>query len=103
MPAAMKHVVSVPWTDEERTLLRQMWANGLGPVLIGRLMGRSKYSVTKQTQTLRLPPQRPQPGLADNRKVSGSEAPPRQPRPQPLRPGARTLPPLPSEMHADER
>ena len=57
MPASMKHIVSVPWTDEERALLRQLWENGLGPVLIGRLMGRSKYSVTKQTQALqcRLP------------------------------------------------
>jgi hypothetical protein len=92
--ATMRHVVSTPWTDEERTLLRQLWENGLGPVLIGRLMGRSKYSVTKQTQTLRLPPQRPQPSFAPE---------PRQPRPQPLPRGARTLPPLPSEMHADER
>ena len=39
MPATMKHVVSVPWTDEERALLRQLWENGLGPVLIGRLHG----------------------------------------------------------------
>ena len=96
MPAAMKHVVSVPWTDEERTLLRQMWANGMGPVLIGRMLGRSKYSVTKQTQTLKLAPQRQQPGT-----VPPPE--PRQRPPQPLRPGARTLPPLPSEMHANER
>jgi len=73
MPA--KHVISVPWTDEERTLLRQMWANGMGPTLIGRMLGRSKYSVTKQTQAMHL-----------------------QQPPQPLRPGARTLPPLPSEL-----
>jgi len=90
MPASMKHVVSVPWTDEERTLLRQMWANGMGPVLIGRMLGRSKYSVTKQTQTLQLPRQRPVPGM--------TPPPPRQRPPQPLRPGARTLPPLPSEL-----
>ena len=46
MPAAMKHIISVPWTDEERTLLRQMWANGIGVHrLIGRHLGRSKYSV----------------------------------------------------------
>jgi hypothetical protein len=31
MPASMKHVVSVPWTDEERTTLRRMWENGMGP------------------------------------------------------------------------
>ena len=54
----------VPWTDEERTLLRQLWENGMGPVLIGRLMGRSKYSVTKQTQALQLPKMRQQPGAA---------------------------------------
>jgi len=94
MPASMKHVVSVPWTDEERTLLRQMWANGMGPVLIGRMLGRSKYSVTKQTQALKLPPQRPRPALAPAPQ-------PRQRPPQPLRPGAHTLPPLPSEMGHD--
>jgi hypothetical protein len=87
----MKHVVSTPWTDEERTLLRQMWENGLGPVLIGRMLGRSKYSVTKQTQMLHLPKMRQQPGEAPAPK-------PRQRPPQPLRPGAHTLPPLPSEM-----
>ena len=75
-------------------MLRQMWENGLGPVLIGRMLGRSKYSVTKQTQMLQLPKMRQQPG----------EAPPPEPRqrpPQPLRPGARTLPPLPSELTAE--
>jgi hypothetical protein len=90
MPA-MKHVISVPWSDEERTLLRQLWENGLGPVLIGRLMGRSKYSVTKQAHALHLPKMRQQPG-----EVPTPE--PRQPRPQPLPKGARTLPPLPSEL-----
>ena len=90
--ATMRHVISTPWTDEERTLLRQLWANGLGPVLIGRLMGRSKYSVTKQTQALQLPKMREQPGTSPTLE-------PRQRPPQPLRPGARTLPPLPSELH----
>jgi hypothetical protein len=90
----MKHVVSVPWTDEERTTLRRMWENGMGPTLIGKLLGRSKYSVTKQTQALHLPKMRQQPGAAPAPE-------PRQPRPQPLRPGARTLPPLPSELQHD--
>ena len=45
MPASMKHVISVPWTDEERTALRQMWENGIGCTGIGRHLGRSKYSV----------------------------------------------------------
>jgi hypothetical protein len=92
--ASVKPVVSVPWTDEERALLRQMWENGLGPVLIGRMLGRSKYSVTKQVQTLKLAPQRPQPSFAPAPE-------PRQRPPQPLRPGARTLPPLPSELTAE--
>jgi hypothetical protein len=86
----MKHVVSVPWTDEERELLRQLRANGLGPVLIGRMMGRSKYSVGKQLRKLELPVPSPSEATAPT---------PRQPRPQPLRPGARTLPPLPSELN----
>jgi len=94
MPASMKHVISVPWTDDERTLLRQMWANGMGPVLIGRMLGRSKYSVTKQTQMLQLPRQRPKPTLAPAPE-------PRQRPPQPLRPGAHTLPLLPSELTHD--
>ena len=94
MPASMKHVVSVPWSEDERTLLRQLWENGLGPVLIGRMLGRSKYSVTKQTQMLHLPKMRVQPGETPPPE-------PRAPRPQPLRPGARTLPPLPSELQHD--
>jgi hypothetical protein len=71
-----------------------MWENGHGPVLIGRMLGRSKYSVTKQTQALHLPKMRQQPG----------ETPPPEPRQrpaQPLRPGARTLPPMPSELQHD--
>ena len=89
--ASMKYVVSVPWTDAERDTLRQMWENGMGPTLIGKLLGRSKYSVTKQTQAMKLPRHRLPPGLAPTLE-------PRQAPPQPLRPGARTLPPLPSEL-----
>jgi hypothetical protein len=55
------------------------------------MLGRSKYSVTKQTQMLHLPKKRQQPGETPALK-------PRQRPPQPLRPGAHTLPPLPSEM-----
>ena len=97
--ATMRHVISVPWTDEERALLRQMWANGLGVTLLGRMLGRSKYSVAKQVRALRLGPR------------GSLVAPPAQPpgrvvlaraQPRPLAPGARTLPPLPSEMNASE-
>jgi hypothetical protein len=90
----MKHVVSTPWSDEERARLRQMWASGMGPTLIGKRLGRSKYSVTKQTQALHLPRHRLPPGLAPTPE-------PRQGPAQPLRPGARTLPPLPSELTAE--
>jgi hypothetical protein len=91
----MKHVVSVPWTDEERTTLRQMWQNGMGVTLLGRMLGRSKYSVAKQVRALRLGPR--------GGPVAPPQPPPhRQPQPQPLRPGAHTLPPLPSEMNASD-
>jgi hypothetical protein len=100
MPASMKHVISVPWTDEERTTLRRMWENGMGVTLLGRMLGRSKYSVRSEIDTLKLgprgsvvaPPERP-PG-----RVVLARA-----QPKPLPANARTLPPLPSEMHADER
>jgi hypothetical protein len=92
----MRHVISVPWTDEERALLRQMWANGLGVTLLGRMLGRSKYSVAKQVRALRLGPRGKVTLLPDMPPE------PRQRPPQPLRPGAHTLPPLQSELHADE-
>jgi len=83
----VKYAVSVPWSDEERTTLRRMYENGLGPARIAQLLGRSKYSVHSQLKALHLPRQRPAPD---------------KPRPpQPLRPGARTLPPLPSELSAN--
>ena len=91
MPASMKHVVSVPWTDAERELLRQMWANGMGVTLLGRMLGRSKYSVAKQVRAQRL-------GRRGGTATPPDPAPPPHPRPQPLRPGAHTLPPLPSEL-----
>jgi hypothetical protein len=91
----MKYVVSVPWTDEERALLRQLWENGLGPVLIGRLMGRSKYSVAKQVRALRLGPRGGPRGLPEPPpgRVVLARA-----QPKPLAPGAHTLPPLQSEL-----
>jgi hypothetical protein len=87
MPAA-KHVA---WTDAERTALRQMRENGLGPAEIARLLGRSKYACARQVRTLKLPAQRPQPDMVPPPEL-------RTPRPQPLPRGAHTLPPLASEM-----
>jgi len=94
----VRYAVSVPWSDAERAQLRRMWQNGMGPVLIGRMLGRSKYAVGKQAKTLRLPKMRPANG---ERPPEAPPLPPRQPRAKPLRPGARTLPPLPSELHHD--
>ena len=54
MPASMKHIVSVPWSDQERDTLRQMWENGIGCTGIGRHLGRSKYSVRSEIETLNL-------------------------------------------------
>ena len=94
MPASMKHIVSVPWTDDERALLRQMWANGMGCTGIGRHLGRSKYSVRSEIETLNLGPR----GSLVPPPAQPPPPEPRQRPPQPLRPGARTLPPLPSEL-----
>ena len=95
MPASMKHVVSVPWTDDERALLRQMWANGIGCTNLGRMLGRSKYSVRSEIETLKLGPRGGSQGLPEPPpgRVVLARA-----QPKPLAPGARTLPPLPSEM-----
>ena len=97
MPASMKHIVSVPWTDDERALLRQMWANGIGCTGIGRHLGRSKYSVRSEIETLNLGPR----GSLVPPPAQPPPSEPRQRPPQPLRPGAHTLPPLPSELTAE--
>jgi hypothetical protein len=95
----MKHVISVPWTDEERTLLRQLWENGVGCTGIGRHLGRSKYSVRSEVETLKLGPRGGSRGLPEPPpgRVVLARA-----QPKPLSANARTLPPLPSELHADE-
>ena len=86
---------SLPWSHEERALLRQLWENGMGPAQIAKHLGRSKYSVTSETRTLHLGPR--------GRVPAEPEPPPsREPRTRPLPAGAHTLPPLPSELHADE-
>ena len=99
MPATMKHVVSTPWTDEERTTLRQMWENGIGCTNLGRMLGRSKYSVRSEIETLKLGPRGSVVALPERPPGRVVQA---RARPQPLRPGARTLPPLPSELNAHE-
>jgi hypothetical protein len=88
-PGSRRPAAKPPWTDEERTTLRQMWADGMGPAAIAHQLGRSKYGVARQARTLKLPAHQPQPPVMAPRLP--------QPRPQPLPRGARTLPPLPSE------
>jgi hypothetical protein len=92
----MKHIVSVPWTDEERTTLRRMWENGMGVTLLGRMLGRSKYSIRSEIETLKLGPRGGPQGLPEPPPGRVVQA---RAQPRPLAPGARTLPPLPSELH----
>ena len=98
MPGA-RYIAAVPWTPAEHAELRKLWLAGMGPSEIARELGshRSKTSVINKARNLHLPKMRP--GIGEPRHPS--PAPPHA-RPQPLRPGARTLPPLPSEMNAGE-
>ena len=79
----MRGGAQVPWTDEERAMLRRLRANGLGAVRIGLLMGRSRHSVQRQIGYLGLVRQLP------------AAAPPKPAPPKRLR-GRASLPPLPS-------
>ena len=47
MPA--KHV---PWSEAERTTLREMWADGIGPVEIGRQTQHHRPSRANRAQPL---------------------------------------------------
>ena len=81
----------VPWSEAEREQLRRLRANGLGLAQTAQLLGRSKASVARQIKTIDL-----------KRRVNPSPPPlPREQRRgplQPLAPGVRTLPLLPSEL-----
>ena len=85
------HAIPVPWSEAEREQLRRLRANGLGLAQTAQLLGRSKASVARQIKTIDL-----------ERRVNPSTPPlPREQRRgplQPLAPGVRTLPPLPSEL-----
>lgn len=89
------------WTGEEKDKLRQLYAEGHGVSAIAKILGRTKYSVTSEIRTLKLPkPYR-----------AFQKAPPMPPRQlqkapqsiaQPIPRGVRTLPLLPSELAAIE-
>lgn len=83
------------WTDSEIARLKALWAEGHSTAEIGRRMKRSKNAAVGKAKRLGLEG-RPSPILPP-RPVAPA---PRVPRAQPLAPGARTLPPLPSEMVA---
>ena len=91
----VRYIAVVPWTPAEHAKLRKLWLAGMGPSEIARELGahRTKNSVTKQARNLHLPKMRPRNGEPRH----PPPAPP-QAGPQPLRPGAHTLPPLPSEL-----
>ena len=78
----------VPWSEAEREQLRRLRANGLGLAQTAQLLGRSKASVARQIKTIDLK-RRVTPPLPREQR--------RGPL-QPLAPGVRTLPPLPSEL-----
>lgn len=83
-----------PWTVADLEMLATLWADQKNSTAeIGRRINRSKHSVVGKAHRQELPP-RPSPII--RRPV----APVPTPRAQPLPPGARTLPPLPSEMMA---
>jgi IS30 family transposase len=82
----MRAVERTPWTEEEREQLRRLCENGLSQGQIGKMMGRSKHSVSRQMRNL---------GLAKNERnpVGGVVADRRHVR---QRAPLTTLPPLPS-------
>ena len=77
-----------PWTDDLVLRLRKLWTEGQPASEIARRLRRSKNAVVAKADRIGLPG-RPSP----IRQASAQT-----PRAQPLPPGARTLPPLPSEM-----
>ena len=79
------HVIHIPWSEAEREQLRRLRANGIGLRQAAHLLGRTKDSVARQIRRMEL----------DRRVVP--PPPPRKPL-QPLAPGVRTLPLLPSEL-----
>lgn len=94
MPGS-KWITSRPWSQAERDKLRKLWRDGVGPSGITRhLPGRTKNAIICQARNLELPKMR-EDALRPPRTTTMSRA-------QPLARGARTLPPLPSEMSANE-
>jgi GcrA cell cycle regulator len=83
------------WTDETEARLARLWNEGRSSAEIARLMKTTKNAVVGRVHRLGLE-RRPSP---IKRPEAGSRprALPRAPA-QPLAAGARTLPPLPSEM-----
>ena len=85
------------WTDALDAKLTKLWGSGLSVMKIGLRLGVSHHAVTGRAHRIGLPG-RPSPIRPRAGKPAPTPAPEPQPRAQPLPPGARTLPPLPSEM-----
>jgi hypothetical protein len=88
----VRQKIDRPWSDNEIATLRTMWGAGVRTVEIGRKLKRNKHSIIGKAHRLGLP-SRPSP------ITFGPQ--PRQYGAVPLAHGARTLPPLPSEMLPD--
>ncbi len=70
-----------------------MWENGIGCTGIGSHLGRSKYSVRSEIDTMDIGPRG---SLVRPRHSRHHTEPRTSDHHKPLRPGAHTLPPLPS-------
>lgn len=93
------------WTDDEKNKLRELYSAGHGVSVISKILGRTKYSVTSEIRTLKLPkPVRVAGQFVGGFAPKAPPMPPRQlqkgpqPSAQPIPRGVRTLPLLPSEL-----
>jgi GcrA cell cycle regulator len=81
------------WTQAQADRLARDWKAGIPTAQIGKNVGMSKFSVVGKAHRMGLPA-RPSP----IKRRLAPDGPPIaiQPKPHPLAPGAKTLPPLPS-------
>ena len=89
------------WTDDMRERLRMAWFDEkLTMEEVGLAVGKSATTCRNEAQRIALPVRHTIRGLYPSAIARVAALPPRQPRPRPLQPGARTIPLLPSEASA---
>lgn len=82
----MRGVQYVPWSEDEKAMLRSLQANGLSYGKMAQMMGRSLFSVQRQLRAMGL--------TKADRSVSHVRY--RRAAPEPVRSPKSTLPPLAS-------